>query len=82
MMNFSGYQGIFRANMALETFDNFDDWESEAQRSHFKGEAHFLRALFYFELSQAFGEVPGQTHVISDNTLVINNFNNFLLITF
>lgn len=52
------YQGIFRANMALETFDNFDDWESEAQRNHFKGEAHFLRALFYFELSQAFGEVP------------------------
>ena len=26
--------------------------------------------------------IPGQTHVISDNTLVINNFNNFLLITF
>lgn len=52
------YRGVFRANMALETFDNFEDWESEAQRDHFKGEAHFLRALFYFELSQTFGEVP------------------------
>lgn len=52
------YQGIFRANMALETLDNFDDWDSEAQKNHFKGEVHFLRALFYFEMSQMFGEVP------------------------
>ncbi|SFK42269.1 SusD family protein [Porphyromonadaceae bacterium KH3CP3RA] len=52
------YKGIFRANMALETMDNCEDWESEAQKNHFKGEAHFLRALFYFELSQTFGEVP------------------------
>lgn len=52
------YKGIFRANMALETFDNSEDWESEAQKDQFKGEAYFLRALFYFELSQTFGEVP------------------------
>lgn len=52
------YKGIFRANMALETFDNSEDWESEAQKNQFKGEAYFLRALFYFELSQTFGQVP------------------------
>lgn len=52
------YKGIFRANMALETLDNNKDWESEAQKNQFKGEAYFLRALFYFELSQTFGEVP------------------------
>ncbi|HAX95319.1 MAG TPA: RagB/SusD family nutrient uptake outer membrane protein [Prolixibacteraceae bacterium] len=52
------YKGIFRANMALETLDNCTDWESEAQKNQFKGEAYFLRALFYFELSQTFGEVP------------------------
>lgn len=52
------YQGIFRTNMALETLENLTDWESEAQRSHFIGEVYFLRALFYFELSQTFGEVP------------------------
>ena len=52
------YKGIFRANMALETLDNSEDWESEAQKNQFKGEAYFLRALFYFELSQTFGEVP------------------------
>ena len=52
------YQGIFRANMALETLENLTDWESEAQKNHFTGEVYFLRALFYFELSQTFGEVP------------------------
>lgn len=52
------YQGIFRANTALETLDNLSDWESDAQKDQFKGEVYFLRALFYFELSQTFGEVP------------------------
>lgn len=52
------YQGVFRANMALETLENLTDWESEAQKNHFTGEVYFLRALFYFELSQTFGEVP------------------------
>jgi hypothetical protein len=52
------YQGIYRANTALANFDNIEGWESEAQKNQLKGEAYFLRALFYFELSQLFGEVP------------------------
>ncbi|MDD4777245.1 MAG: RagB/SusD family nutrient uptake outer membrane protein [Fermentimonas sp.] len=52
------YQGIFRANMALETLENLTDWESETQKNQFTGEVYFLRALYYFELSQTFGEVP------------------------
>jgi len=52
------YQGIFRANTAIATIDNVTVWENETQRNQLLGEAHFLRALFYFELSQLFGEVP------------------------
>lgn len=52
------YRGIFRANMALETLENTEGWESEAQKKQFTGEIYFLRALFFFELSQTFGEVP------------------------
>ena len=52
------YQGIFRANTAIATMDNVTGWENDSQRSQLLGEAHFLRALFYFELSQLFGEVP------------------------
>ena len=52
------YQGIYRANTAIESMDNVTGWQSEEQRNQLLGEAHFLRALFYFELSQMFGEVP------------------------
>lgn len=52
------YQGIARANTAIATLDLVEGWESDAQRNQMLGEAHFLRALFYFELSQMFGEVP------------------------
>lgn len=52
------YQGIFRANTAIENMELVSGWESDAQRDQLLGEAHFLRALFYFELSQMFGEVP------------------------
>lgn len=52
------YQGIFRANTALETMDQVTGWDSENQRNQLLGEAYFLRALFHFELSQMFGEIP------------------------
>lgn len=52
------YQGIYRANTALANIDNIEGWESENQKNQVKGEAYFLRALFYFELSQMFGEIP------------------------
>src|SRR5690606_23771305 len=52
------YQGIFRANTALETLHQVDGWADESQHNQVLGEVHFLRALYYFELSQMFGEVP------------------------
>jgi hypothetical protein len=50
------YNGIFRANMALETLDNCE--VNETTLKNFKGEAHFLRGFFYHELAEMFGEVP------------------------
>lgn len=50
------YQGIFRANMALETLDNCQ--VDEVALNRYKGEAHYLRAFFYHELVEMFGEVP------------------------
>lgn len=54
----ASYKGVFRTNMALETLDNCTGWESDAQKNQFKGEVYFLRAMFYFQLSETFGEVP------------------------
>lgn len=51
------YRGIFRCNMLLENIDK-PDWASDAQKGKVEGEARFLRALFYFDMSRMFGEVP------------------------
>src|SRR5690606_34809803 len=61
------YQGIFRANMAIETIDNVTGWTNEAQKQQLMGEVYFLRALYYFELSQLFGEAPLLTSTLVTN---------------
>jgi hypothetical protein len=52
------YKGIYRANLALETLDNVTDWNSEESKNQVLGEVYYLRAFFYFELAQWFGEAP------------------------
>jgi len=52
------YTGIFRANMAIETLDNCEGYESDDQRNQMKGEAYFMRAFFYFEMASFYGQVP------------------------
>lgn len=52
------YQGIFRANAAIATMDNVKSWSSENVKNQLLGEAYFLRAFYYFNLVQMFGQVP------------------------
>lgn len=52
------YQGIFRANSALATIGNVTEWSSETVKNQLVGEIYFLRAFYYFNLAQIFGEVP------------------------
>ena len=55
------YQGIFRANNAIKTIDNVQDWTSADVKNQLLGEAYFMRAFYYFNLVQVFGEVPLET---------------------
>jgi starch-binding outer membrane protein, SusD/RagB family len=50
------YQTIGRANTVLDRIDGIEMPESLSYR--LKGEAHFLRALSYFNLVRIFGDVP------------------------
>jgi hypothetical protein len=52
------YSGIFRANNAIATIDNVKTWTTNGKREQLLGEAHFLRAFFYFDMVQLFGSVP------------------------
>ena len=50
------YRGIFRSNIILDRIDAVD---MEANlKDRLKGEARFLRALYYFNLVKIFGDVP------------------------
>ncbi len=61
------YKGIYRANMAIETFDGCTGFDSDATKNQIIGEAYFMRAFFYFELTSFFGEVPLITSTSVDN---------------
>lgn len=50
------YEGIVRANRLLENIDGIDMDDNLKKR--IVGEAKFLRALFYFHLTNLFGDVP------------------------
>lgn len=57
------YKMILRANTVLDNVDNIE--LSEEKYNQLKGEATFLRALAYFDLSEFYGGVPLRTKVES-----------------
>ena len=54
----SRYAGIFRANNAIATMDNVTAWSNENVKKQLLGEAYILRAFYYFNFAQLFGQVP------------------------
>lgn len=50
------YEGIFRANLVLQRVPDIE--MDSAKKDRIVGEAHFLRALYYWHLMTLFGEVP------------------------
>lgn len=67
--NLNGYEALWnrcyklinRANNTLATLGNVKEWSSVQEEQRHYGEAHFLRALAYYELAQMFGGVPLRT---------------------
>ncbi|WP_237332448.1 RagB/SusD family nutrient uptake outer membrane protein [Zobellia amurskyensis] len=51
------YNGILYANLVLEKVPAIE-FENEERKSGVLGEAHFLRAYYYFDLVNTFGGVP------------------------
>lgn len=56
---FMQYLGIQRANIVIDRLNAYSgDGVSDSERSRILGEAHFLRAWFYFQLARYYGAVP------------------------
>ena len=59
------YSGINRANMFLENIDRVADID-DATKARYIAEARFLRAFYYFNLVQCWGDVPFKTSSTQD----------------
>ena len=64
------YDGIYRANLLLQNIGNVD--MSDELKAVYRGEAKFIRALFYFHLLDFYGGVP----LYDETTIVSNEFMN------
>lgn len=62
------YEGVFRSNLLLQNIDGVDI--SEELKDRYKGEAKFMRALYYFYLLDFYGGVP----LYDENTVVSESF--------
>lgn len=63
------YTGIARCNLVLDNIGKIA--MSETLRERIRGEALFLRAFYYFQLVQVFGDVPLYNRVVSPEELRI-----------
>jgi len=52
------YQGIGNANSAIQYIPQIKGFSDVSVQQRLLGEAHFMRALFYFQLVQLFGDIP------------------------
>ena len=62
------YAGIYKSNVILEKLEGEHNATPELAK-RIKGEAHFMRALFYYHLFQMYGEV-----VIIDKPLAVSEY--------
>lgn len=62
----AAYNAINRANNVLASLPALEDEFDDEEFAQLKGEAHFVRALSYFNLSNFFGGVPLITEPISE----------------
>lgn len=62
----ASYDGVFKANLLLQNIDNVT--MSDDKKAIYKGEARFMRALYYFHLLDFYGGVPlyDETSIIAD----------------
>lgn len=64
----SCYDGIFKANLLLQNIDKVN--MSDDKKNLYKGEARFMRALYYFHLLDFYGGVP----LYDESTIIANEF--------
>ena len=65
----TAYQGIARTNTILDRLDNLDDGPF---KERIRGEALFIRSLFYYQLAVLWGNVPLQLEPVTSPDIEVN----------
>ncbi len=64
------YTAIERANLNIRNLREYGDVENNADMAYLLGEALTLRAVMYYDLIRAWGDVPFRTEPISDDIYI------------
>ena len=65
------YDGIERANLAIEGLNEYGDVNNNADMRYLLAEAMTLRAFMYYELTKAWGDVPARFHSVTPETIYL-----------
>jgi hypothetical protein len=65
------YEGIERANLAIRGLRNYGNVDKNAQLAQILGEALTLRAMIYYDLIKAWGDVPARFEPLTTASLYI-----------
>ena len=65
------YMGIERANLAIEGIRQYGDPANNADMAYILAEALTLRALLYYDLTRAWGDVPARFDPITSETIYV-----------
>ena len=63
------YMGIERANLVIEGLREYGDTENRADMAYLLGEALTLRAMIYYDLTKAWGDVPARFESLTSETI-------------
>jgi hypothetical protein len=63
------YDGIERANLAIEGLKEYGDIDNDSQMRYLYSEALTLRAFMYYELTKTWGDVPARFHSVTPETI-------------
>ncbi len=65
------YDGVERANLALEGLKEYGNIGEDAQMRYLYAEALTLRAFIYYELTKTWGDVPARFHSVTPETIYL-----------
>jgi len=65
------YTAIERANLAIEGIRQYGNYEQNADMAYLLGEALTLRAMVYYDLIKAWGDVPARFSPVSSESIYV-----------